>query len=146
MEATAYPDSSFVVSLICRDTHSDEATSYMERAAQALLFTPLHRIEARNAVRNAAGRGEITAQEQRAAFRQIDDDLRDGLLVHTPVGWTDAFRRADELSEKHAATGGQRTIDLLHVAIALESGAKTFLSFDQRQRKLAKVVGLKVKP
>ena len=146
MEATAYPDSSFVVSLVCRDTHSDEAAGYMERTAQALLFTPLHRIEARNAVRNAVGRGEITAPEQRAAFRQLDEDLDDGLLVHTPVGWTDAFRRADELSERHAATEGQRTIDLLHVAIALESGAKIFLSFDQRQRKLAKAAGLKVKP
>ena len=146
MEATAYPDSSFVVSLVCRDTHSDEAAGCMERTAQALLFTPLHRIEARNALRNATGRGEITAPEQRAAFRQIDDDLHDGLLVHTPVGWTDAFRRADELSEKHAATEGQRTIDLLHVAIALECGAKIFLSFDRRQRKLAKAAGLKVKP
>ena len=146
METTAYADSSFLVSLVASDTRSDEAASYMERAAQVLLFTPLHRIEARNALRNAVGRGEITASEQRTAFRQIDDDLRDGVLVHTPVGWTDVFRRADELSEKHASTEGQRTIDLLHVALALESGAKTFLSFDGRQRKLAKAAGLKVKP
>jgi hypothetical protein len=34
----------------------------------------------------------------------------------------------------------------LHVALALESGAKIFLSFDARQRKLAKAAGLKVKP
>ena len=146
MEATAYPDSSFLVSLVCRDINSGGASSYMERAAQALFFTPLHRIEARNALRNAVGRRDISAPEQRAAFRQIDEDLRDGLLIHTPVNWTDIFRRADELSEKHAATEGQRTIDLLHVAIALESGAKTFLSFDIRQRKLAKAAGLKVKP
>lgn len=146
MEANAYPDSSFIVSLVCRDTNSIEAANYMARAAQTLVFTPLHRIEARNALRNAAGRGEITVSEQRAAFRQIDDDLRDGLLVHTPVNWTDVFRRADELSEKHAAAEGQRSIDLLHVAIAFESGAKTFLSFDARQRRLAKVAGLKVKP
>jgi len=103
-------------------------------------------VEVRNALRNVTACGEMTATECRAAFRQIDDDLRDGLLVHTPVGWTDVFRRADELSEKHAAKEGQRTIDLLHVALALESGAKTFLSFDVRQRKLAKAAGLKVKP
>ena len=41
---------------------------------------------------------------------------------------------------------GQRTIDLLHVAIALEAKATTFLSFDNRQRKLAKAAGLEVKP
>ena len=146
METTAYPDSSFVVSLVCRDTRSDEAAGHMERAAAALIFTPLHRIETRNALRNATGRGALTDADQRAAFRQIEEDLRDGLLVHTSVNWPDVFRRADALSERHAATEGQRTLDLLHVAIALECGAKTFLSFDQRQRKLAKAVGLKVKP
>jgi predicted nucleic acid-binding protein len=146
MAATSYPDSSFLVSLISNDNRSADAAAYMARTAEPLLFTPLHRIEARNALRNAAGRGEITASEQRAAFHRIDEDLREGLLIHSPVGWTDVFRRADELSEKHAATEGQRTIDLLHVALALESGAKTFLSFDARQRKLAKAAGLKVKP
>ncbi len=146
MTATAYADSSFVVSLVCRDTRSNDAAAFMERAATPLIFTPLHRIETRNAIRNAAARGAITAPEQRAAFRQIEEDLRDGLLIHSPANWTDTMRRADEISEKHAAAEGQRTIDLLHVAMALECGAKTFLSFDIRQRKLAKAVGLKVKP
>jgi predicted nucleic acid-binding protein len=106
----------------------------------------LHRIEDRNALRNAAGRGEITDGERRAAFYRIDGDLREGLLVHTTAGWTDVFRRADELSAKDAATEGPRTIDLLHVALSLESGAETFLSFDSRQRQFAKAAGLKVKP
>jgi predicted nucleic acid-binding protein len=146
MESSAYPDSSFLVSLVCNDSNSAGAGAYMGRTAEPLLFTPLHRIETRNALRNAAARGLITESDRRGAFRQMDEDLRDGLLVHTPVEWTDVFRRADELSEKHAATGGQRTIDLLHIAFALECGAKIFLSFDNRQRSLAKAAGLKVKP
>jgi len=146
MEATAYPDSSFLVSLVSKDTRSAEAAACMARMAEPLVFTPLHRIEVRNALRNAAARGAITDSERRAAFYRIEEDLREGLVVHNPVAWTDAFRRADELSEKHAATEGQRTIDLLHVALALECGAKTLLSFDTRQRKLAKAAGLKVKP
>ena len=146
MAATAYPDSSFLVSLVCKDTNSTAALVCMERAKESLAFTPFHRIEARNALRNLAGRGEISEHDRYAAFLQIEEDLREGMLVHTPVDWTDVFRRADELSEAHAAKDGQRTIDLLHVAIALESGAKTFLSFDKRQRRLAKAAGLKVKP
>jgi predicted nucleic acid-binding protein len=62
------------------------------------------------------------------------------------IAWSDICRRADELSEKYSAKHGQRAIDLLHVASALESGAKIFLSFDQRQRGLAKAAGLQVKP
>ena len=146
MVADAYADSSFLVSLHREDALHDAAIAFLAKAALSLAFTPLHRIEVRNALRNAAANGEMTASDSRIAFRQIDEDLRDGLLMHTPVNWTDVFRRADELSEKHAATEGQRTIDLLHVAIALESSAKTFLSFDARQRKLAKAAGLKVKP
>jgi len=88
----------------------------------------------------------MTVSELRLAFQQIDEDLRDGILVHTPVEWTNVFRRADELSETHATREGQRTIDLLHVAIALEARTRTFLSFDNRQRKLARVAGLEVKP
>ena len=146
MEASAYPDSSFLVSLVSRDSRSDEAIAYMAKRVQALIFTPLHRIEVRNALRNAVGRGDLAASDERAAFRQLEEDLRDGFLVHMPVERTDVFRRADELSAKHAAKEGQRTIDLLHVAIALECSANTFLSFDLRQGKLAKAAGLKVKP
>ena len=146
MDSRTYPDSSFLVSLVCEDAKSKDARTHMARAAEPLIFTPLHRLECRNALRNAAGRGDISEQNRRTAFLQIEEDLRDGMIVHSPVNWTDAFRRADELSESHAAAEGQRTIDLLHVAIALECGAKTFLSFDKRQRRLAKAAGLKVKP
>lgn len=146
MEAQAYPDSSFLVSLHRADTHHVVACSFMARSASSLIFTPLHRVEVRNALRNETATGEMAPPDCRLAFRQIDEDLRDGLLVHIPVSWTDVFRRADELSEKHAAREGQRAIDLLHVAIALESGAKIFLSFDKRQRKLARAAGLRIKP
>jgi predicted nucleic acid-binding protein len=91
-------------------------------------------------------RGEIAEGDCRAAFRRIDSDLSEGLLSHSAVNWTNACRRAGELSDKHTTKNGQRTIDLLHVAIALECGAKTFLSFDNRQRKLAHAAGLMVKP
>lgn len=146
MASSTYADSSFLVSLVCKDSKSAEAAAYMARAEVALIFTPLHRIETRNALRNAAARAEITPSDCRASFQRIDDDLREGLLVHVAADWTNVFRRADELSEKHSAKNGQRTIDLLHVAVALECGAKTFLSFDNRQRSLAKSAGLKVGP
>lgn len=146
MGADTYPDSSFLVSLHLADNHHAAALALMGVAKFTLVFTPLHRLEVRNALRNATAHEKMTAAECRLAFRQIEEDLRDGLLVHTTIGWIDAFRRADELSEGNAVRQGQRTIDLLHVAIALECEAKTFLSFDMRQRKLAFAAGLKVKP
>lgn len=146
MAGLTYADSSFLISLISRDSRTADAVGCMVQREEPLLFTPLHRIEVRNALRNLAARGAIDPSEQKVAFSRIDEDLREGLLVHHPVTWTDAFRRADELSEKYAAVSGQRTIDLLHVAIALESGATVFLSFDQRQRKLAAAAGFSEAP
>lgn len=141
-----YADSSFLFSLIGKDSQTPRAIAYMMRAPTPLCFTPLHRIELRNGLRNAVGRGAINADEHRVAFRQIEHDLHEGIFSYSSVEWTNVFRRADELSERHAARHGPRTIDLLHVAIAIECGATTFLTFDKRQAALAKAAGLKVKP
>jgi predicted nucleic acid-binding protein len=146
MSADAYPDSSFLVSLLRADDNHEAAMRYMVQSAETLAFNPLHRVELRNALRNAQALAQITERERRLAFRQVEQDLRAGLLIHVPVDWTDVFHLTDELSEQHFTRNGQRAIDLLHVALALECGTATFLSFDGRQRKLAKAAGLKVKP
>jgi predicted nucleic acid-binding protein len=146
MEVDAYADSSFLVSLLRVDSNHEAAMRYMAQCGGTLAFNPLHRVELRNALRNAQAFGQITEKERRLAFREIEQDLQAGLLIYTRANWTDVFRLADELSEKHSGKQGQRTIDLLHVALALECGAKTFLSFDRRQRSLAKAANLIVKP
>ena len=146
MKADAYADSSFIISLLRKDANHEAAMRYIAQSDETLAFNPLQRVELRNALRNAQALGQLTESERRLAFRQIEQDLQAGLLIHTPVKWSDVFRLADELSDKHAARDGQRTIDLLHVALAIECGAKTFLSFDHRQRRLAKAASLTVKP
>jgi predicted nucleic acid-binding protein len=146
MKADGYADSSFIVSLLRIDANHEAAMRFMAQSGETLAFNPLQRVEVRNALRNAQALGQITERERRLAFRQIEQDLRAGLLIHTAVNWSDVFRLADELSDKHAGKEGQRTIDLLHVALAIECGAKTFLSFDHRQRRLAKAASLSVKP
>lgn len=139
-------DSSFFVSLYSKDQNSPAAGRFIASRSGTLGFSPLNRIEVRNALRNLCARGAINETERRTAFRQMEEDLESGFLLHMSINWTQTFRRADHLSEQHAARDGQRAIDLLHVAIALEFRAATFLSFDQRQRKLAAAAGLKVKP
>jgi predicted nucleic acid-binding protein len=142
----SYADSSFLVSLYRKDDNQDAAKNFIARTRLAISFSPLNRIELRNALRNAQSFGQITEEDRRTAFRQIESDFDGGLLAHLAVEWTNVLRRADELSEEQAGREGQRTIDLLHVAIALESGAEIFLSFDHRQRRLAQAAGLRVKP
>jgi len=55
----------------------------------------------------------------------------------------DAFELCADLARRYAPKFGMRTFDTLHVACALELKAERFWTFDERQAKLAKAVGLK---
>jgi len=45
---------------------------------------------------------------------------------------------------RHSMKLGTRTLDVMHVACACELQADMFVSFDERQRSLAKTAGLQV--
>jgi predicted nucleic acid-binding protein len=142
----SYADSSFLVSLHTDDTHAEAARRFMARHPEELPFNPLHRIEVLNGIRLMVFRTELSQAERAAALRQIEEDLADGVLVHVPLPWTDALRKAEQLSAAHAEQSGSRSADTLHIAAAMLAGTRRFLSFDKRQRELAKAAGLEVKP
>jgi hypothetical protein len=54
------------------------------------------------------------------------------------------LNRAAELSQKHTPKFGIRSLDVLHVACALELKLRHFFNFDGRQQKLAAAAGLKL--
>jgi hypothetical protein len=88
----------------------------------------------------------MNSEQRKLALREVESDLADQVLVHTPIPWTDAFREAEDLAANHTETLGVRSIDLLHVGIALALRATEFLTFDARQAVLAKAAGLKARP
>jgi len=142
----AYADTSFLVRIYTPHADSQKALTWMQRATEPLPFTPLHRLELRNGIRLRVFRREITVEQRKAAFRELDSDLEDNVLAHTPIPWTDSFREAENLAAAHTEALGVRSFDLLHIGLALTLGATDFLTLDTRQAALAKVAGLKVKP
>ena len=60
--------------------------------------------------------------------------------------WPHALEEARRIARLRTVTEGYRSLDILHVAAAVVSEAEEFLTFDERQRKLAQAEGLKVKP
>jgi predicted nucleic acid-binding protein len=66
-----------------------------------------------------------------------------GRFTIADILWRSALNRATELSRAYTPTLGVRSLDVLHVACALELGRRFFLTFDTRQLELAKVSGLK---
>lgn len=142
----AYADTSFIVSLYIPETpRSERAIAYMEQFREALPFTPLHRLETRNAIRLMVWSKRITAVDRTRAFREIEADLDSGLfLIHTAIDQTETYRRAEKIGSTHIETIGSRSSDVFHVAAALQLGFRHFLTFDQKQLDLARAVGLKV--
>lgn len=142
----AYADTSFLARIYILHSDSNKALALMQRLREPLPFTPFHRHELRNAIRLCVFRKEITVEQRKSALAEIDSDLREEILVHTPIPWTDTFRQAEELAAAHTEALGVRSLDLIHVGLALVLGATEFLTFDTRQAALAKAAGLKVKP
>ena len=118
----------------------------MQRHGQPLPFTPWHRLEVRNALRLAVFHKLIDARQSRTQLKQVDVDLQDEtLLVHAPVDWVAVLREAEKLGAAHVEDLGGRSGDLFHVAAAVELGFDLFLTFDERQRRMAKAAGLSVR-
>jgi predicted nucleic acid-binding protein len=140
-----YADSSFIIAVYLPEAGSAQAIKWMSGPQAPLPFTPLHRHEIRTGIRQRVFRGEITPSQLAAALAEIDADLESDVLNHAPIPWTDSFREAERLSAARATEIQMRSLDLLHVGIALALNAKTFLTFDIRQREIAKAAGLRVK-
>lgn len=143
---STYADTSFLAAVYSPEADSLKALGLMQRLRQPLPFTPFHRHELRNGIRLRVFRKELSIEHRQAAFRSIDSDLEECILIHTPISWTDTFRQAERLATAHTETLGVRSFDLLHVGLALVLGSTEFLTFDIRQAALAKAAGLKVRP
>ncbi len=118
----------------------------MAHYGMPLPFTPWHRLEVRNALRLAVFHQLIDSHQARAELKQIEADLRVGAVIaHASLDWVTVLRTAEKTGAAHSETIGCRSGDLLHVAAAVEWGADHFLSFDDRQKKMAVAAGLAVK-
>ena len=141
---TDYADTGFLCSLYAPDAHTSRAVARMKRQKLPLPITWLHQLEFRNALRLRIFRKEITPAQRDASLNTMLADLASGVLGHAAVPLTDLTTEAERLSALHSEALGTRSLDILHVAAALVLGRTGFLSFDQRQSKLAAVVGLRV--
>lgn len=141
-----YADTSFVVSSYLVDANTLQARAWLVQNSVPLIFTELHALEIRNAFRLCVFRGLLSADKAAIAWQDVQSDLLADRLSKTKVNWRLALRIAARLSEKHSATVGTRSLDVLHVAAAKTLRVTEFISFDNRQRTLATAEGLVVLP
>jgi len=139
-----YADTSWWLALKCRrDTHHAAAVSLFDRQPEAeVLWTPWQRVEAFNSFRQAERAGVLRKGESGQIIRLLEQEVRLGYWPHMEFDWTGAVRGACEIGAAHSLECMVRSMDLFHVAIALEVAADAFLSFDADQNVLAAAAGL----
>ena|SRR6266446_2851745 len=148
----AYPDTSFLCALYRQQDNTAEAIAHRASMKDPLPVTALLLYEFRQSVRFQTwlhrkdarkGYGEREGSEMLA---DLQSDIDNRLVQIVPADWAKVVSAAEQLSAGHTGKGGHRGFDILHVATALELGAKEFLTFDSRHAALAQAAGLKVKP
>lgn len=138
-----YLDTSALIKLYLLEAGSADVEALVVSQAAPLPIWELHVMELTNALRLKVFWKEIAdadAEKQVAHFNR----RRASGLYHAPeIGRSDLLDRYLQLS-KHTPSLGCRTLDILHVAAAAHLRADLFVSFDQRQRQLAELAGLKI--
>jgi predicted nucleic acid-binding protein len=140
-----YLDASALFSLYLPDANTPAAISLTTAADAPLLITPLCELETVNAFRLRVFRKELPALSVENAVRDLEGDIRSGVLLLRPLP-EGSFSRAGILAKALTPAIGVRAVDLLHVAAALELSVGSFYTFDQKQHRTAQTAGLKTNP
>lgn len=90
-------------------------------------------------------RGEISKNMVRRIILKFTEHENMGIFFRPTLNWPEIYKTAIDLSEKYTGSIGSRSLDVLHVAMALSIKAKQILTFDKKQSKLASMSGIKIK-
>jgi predicted nucleic acid-binding protein len=148
----SYPDTSFLCALYRQQDNTAAAVRHRAAMRDALPVTALLLFEFRQSVRRQIflhGKDASKGYEEREGARMLgalQSDITAGLVEVFPVDWAGVIGTAEQLSANNTSKSGYRGFDIMHVATAVELGAKELLTFDVRQRGLAKTAGLRARP
>lgn len=139
-----YVDPSALRRLYVHDDRSRAFCTWRARLGGSLPLTLHGRAELVNSIGLAVFRRDLSPEAGRGALADLESDLAAGHLHLADLLWRKAIERAADLSREHTPTLGTRTLDVLHVASALVLDCRRFVTYDDRQAALAKVVKLRV--
>ncbi|MFA7344782.1 MAG: type II toxin-antitoxin system VapC family toxin [Terrimicrobiaceae bacterium] len=145
-----FADTSLLCSLYRLQDNTDEADALVARFEPPLCISSLVAFEFRQSTRlqvfrfsNDRTQGFSKAEAERM-LGKLDLNLTSGAVEILPADWGDVHSLAERLSARKTMKNGHRTLDVLHVATALQAGLQIFLTLDGNQATLAKSEGLQV--
>ena len=142
-----YCDTSFLISYLNEDDENHEAAraSAGKFSNDDFSICEVHQLELPAAIRAATHRkkGGIPAHVARRIINRFDRSITGKIFIRKQVNLSDSVAMARSLGESHGWVERHTTFDLWHLAAAWSLSAGVFLTFDQRQGKLARIMGMK---
>ncbi len=132
-----YVDTSAIVKLYVNEDHSLEVADWLKRNNEAIPWSGFHSLEFTNAIHLKEFRREITPDESQHIKARFSEHEERGVYYRPELDWAETFGLAVDLSARYTIETGTRALDILHVAAALTLKADRFLTFDERQSKIA---------
>ena len=133
-----YFDTSIILKSYIHESRSEEAIELIELADAPIPISHILETEFANALNFKVFRKELASREADAFKTAFQSDLKLGVFYYPPHDPIAVYRQAISISNQLTSTTGSRTLDILHVAFALEISCTTFNTFDSRQSELAK--------
>lgn len=144
--STPYLDTGFALKRYVQEPNSPAARATLLTYKPPLYLPDILEMEIVNALHGKVFRGEMTESERDQCLADFQVDIATGFWHRVSIGPTSLRNRVVAIAALRTASLGCRTLDILHIAAALELGCTDFLSFDHRQRSAALAEGLNVVP
>ncbi len=139
-----YFDTSAIIKLYYPEPESEKLSKWTVENRVVIPISPFHRLEMSNAFALKVFRGEITDRQYDGLMECLAADRTSGIIDDLHADWNRVFDKAAEIARTHTPGLGNRSLDIMHIALAAETGYKKIVTFDNRQLKLAMANGLEV--
>ena len=143
---TVYCDTSFLVSFLNEADVNHRAARELAAKHRTAEFVvcEVHLLELPAAVRAAVHRevGPIPEPVARQVINRFDRVVNRKVFQRKRLEGDDALNMARSLGDTHGWKERHTSFDLWHLAAAWALSAGVFLTFDQRQKKIANLLGL----
>lgn len=136
-----YVDTSALLKRYITETNSDEFDAFfMARTPSAISRLTL--VEMRCALARRRRNGEITSTLEDQVMDEVRTDIQDGVLAVHPISDAQVVHALHLIDQ--VAPIPLRTLDALHLSVALSITANEFATADRNQAEAANALGLTI--
>jgi predicted nucleic acid-binding protein len=140
-----YLDTSALLKLYLIEAGSETVQTFVMAQDDPLPVWELQQVELLNGLRLKVFWGDIKGKQADQLIDMFDQRMRRGQYFFPDIARAELMATFRTLSRETSRIGC-RTMDILHVACAIQLSPEHFVSFDERQRQLASYTGLHVLP